>query len=370
MSGPGIAASATFAAIALFLLLNENRKDRAASLIDKTADVGLIASPAELGVPDAFDFERRRISDPNASSGEIDLSSRRRDLGVQTAQQVPAGPFGRRTNSFPNPPSALAQPTYRDATNYFPQTDPVGQPIPPLVAQARQPDRGTALIIDRGLMRHPAQAARGGAARQGNDSSFTPLRPEPPSLNSSLLPAGAMVPAVLETALNTSRPGIARALVTMDMRGPDGKEVLIAKGARIIGQYGSDVAPGQDRVLITWERLVLPDGRQIKIAAPATDRDGASGLQGKVHSNALGRFLSSIVRSALDIATFRAINRSGSGSIVLAIPDSARGAGQELMPTKQYQRHITVPAGAKLSVFVTQDIDFSKSMDSLGGGDR
>jgi type IV secretion system protein VirB10 len=150
------------------------------------------------------------------------------------------------------------------------------------------------------------------------------------------------------------------------MRGPDGKEVLVPRGSRVIGQYGSDTAPGQNRILLTWDRLVLPDGRQVKLAAPAADRTGAPGIRGRVHDDVIGRFLSSIFRSALDIVTLRAINNSSRDSVVLAVPNSLQGAGQGLLPTQQYQRRITVPAGTKLSVFVTQDIDLSQPLATLG----
>jgi type IV secretion system protein VirB10 len=48
---------------------------------------------------------------------------------------------------------------------------------------------------------------------------------------------GAVIPAVLETALNSDLPGYARAVVTRDVRGFNGRHVLVPRGSRLIGQY-------------------------------------------------------------------------------------------------------------------------------------
>lgn len=371
LTGSAIAVIAVAAAIGLFLLLNERRQSMTAGLIGKSGDAGTISSPADLKVPPLEGVQAPRLYTPYASNTERGLAIDRRDAGAQPLPQPPSVPVRNREDRIAGPSNIPAQPAYRDATTYFPRASPVGEPgPPPPLPEIERSDPQHALIIDRGLRRQTGRAARGASSGGGNERAFTTLKPEPSNSGPGLLSAGTMIPAVLETALNSSRPGVARALITRDMRGSDGKEILVPRGARVIGQYGADAAPGQNRVLITWERLVLPDGRQVKIAAPATDRDGASGLKGRVHDNVLERFLSSILRSALDIATFRAINGSRRDSIVVAVPNGLQGAGRELLPTQQYQRRITVPAGAKLSVFVNQDIDLSNSTSASSGGLR
>ena len=50
---------------------------------------------------------------------------------------------------------------------------------------------------------------------------------------------GAMIPAVLETALDSDLPGYARAVVTRDVRSFDGSAVLIPRGTRVVGEYHS-----------------------------------------------------------------------------------------------------------------------------------
>src|SRR5262249_32765349 len=76
---------------------------------------------------------------------------------------------------------------------------------------------------------------------------------------SSTVVQGTMIPAVLETALNSDLPGYARALVSRDVRSFDGSKVAIPRGSRLIGQYKSGLSSGQSRAFIVWSRLIRPD---------------------------------------------------------------------------------------------------------------
>src|SRR5207237_4723783 len=98
---------------------------------------------------------------------------------------------------------------------------------------------------------------------------------------------GTLIPAVLETALDSTRPGLARAIVSRDVRGFDGSRVLIPRGSRLIGDYRSDVQPGQHRALVSWTRLIRPDGVTIAIGSPAADTLGGGGIRAEVHSHFL-----------------------------------------------------------------------------------
>ena len=48
--------------------------------------------------------------------------------------------------------------------------------------------------------------------------------------------------------------------------------LLIPQGSRLIGQYDSQVAFGQSRVLLVWTRLILPNGKLHRAGAPARRR--------------------------------------------------------------------------------------------------
>src|SRR3546814_16231131 len=92
------------------------------------------------------------------------------------------------------------------------------------------------------------------------------------SNRSTTVPQGTLIPAVLETAFNSTGSGFARALVQRDIYGFDGARVLIPRGSRLHGEYASDTSPGQKRAFVTWTRLIRPDGVTIAPASPPPPR--------------------------------------------------------------------------------------------------
>ena len=77
-----------------------------------------------------------------------------------------------------------------------------------------------------------------------------------------------MIPAVLETAINTDVPGYVRAVVSQDVRSFDGTRVLVPRSSRLIGQYQSGLQAGQKRAYVIWTRLIRPDGVSVALASP------------------------------------------------------------------------------------------------------
>ena len=176
------------------------------------------------------------------------------------------------------------------------------------------------------------------------------------------VPQGTLIPAVLETALDSTRPGPARALVTRDVRGFDGSKVLIPRGSRLIGNYKADLQPGQNRALVIWQRLVRPDGATIELASPSADPLGRVGIKGKVNSHFLERFGSALLQSTLNLGVGVATSRiaGNNSSVLLALPNSVNGAtGSTLTESQQFQRTLRVKQGVSVSVFVAKDLDFT-----------
>ena len=66
--------------------------------------------------------------------------------------------------------------------------------------------------------------------------------------------AGTVIPAALITGIHSDLPGQVTAQVTEHVYDtPTGKFLPIPQGARLIGQYDSQVAFGQKRVLLVWK---------------------------------------------------------------------------------------------------------------------
>ena len=175
------------------------------------------------------------------------------------------------------------------------------------------------------------------------------------------VPQGTVLPAVLETALDSTRPGAVRALVQRDVHAFDGSRVLIQRGSRLYGEYEGGIEQGQNRALIRWTRLIRPDGVTVALNSPASDPLGRAGVRGKVDGKFLQRFGGAILQSVLDIGVGVA-TREASGGVVVALPGSSqtiagRSGPQDIKPV------LKVRHGTSVSVFVARDLDFS-SVDS------
>ena len=125
--------------------------------------------------------------------------------------------------------------------------------------------------------------------------------------------AGSIIPAVLLTALDSDLPGFVTAMVRQTVYDSlDHQSVLIPQGAKLVGQYSSDVAYGQSRALIAWNRLIFPDGKMIDLQGMAgTDGQGQAGFADQVDNHYWKIFGSSILMSTLGAAAQLSQPQSG-----------------------------------------------------------
>jgi type IV secretory pathway VirB10-like protein len=173
-------------------------------------------------------------------------------------------------------------------------------------------------------------------------------------------PQGTVIPAILETAINSDLPGYTRAVVSRDVRGFDGSTVLIPRGSKLVGQYRSGVALSQTRAFVVWSRILTPDGVSIDIASPGTDQLGRGGLEGETDTHFFERFGSAILLSVMGAGLDALSNRNANTAIIIG---SSQQASQVASVALQKQIDIpvtiTVPQGTPLQVFITRDLDFS-----------
>ncbi|MAO04764.1 MAG: conjugal transfer protein TrbI [Citromicrobium sp.] len=169
------------------------------------------------------------------------------------------------------------------------------------------------------------------------------------------VPLGTIIPAVLETALDSTRSGSARAIVQQNVFAFDGSRVLIPRGSRLYGQYEGDLKAGQNRALVTWTRLMRPDGVTIALESDASDQLGRAGIRGRVDSKFFQRFGGALLQSVLDIGVGIA-TREATDGLIVALPGSVQNVTridqQQVTPT------LTVKHGTSISVYVARDLDF------------
>jgi type IV secretion system protein VirB10 len=174
----------------------------------------------------------------------------------------------------------------------------------------------------------------------------------------TLVPQGTLIPAVLESALDSTKPGPARALVSRDVRGFDGARVLIPRGSRLFGDYRADVEPGQNRALVTWTRLIRPDGVAIALASPAGDPLGRVGIRGSVNSHFFERFASALLQTSLQIAANRA-SQYGNSAIIVSSSGAVQTLTSPLASGAPIRPTLRVRQGTTITVFVARDLDFT-----------
>jgi len=169
------------------------------------------------------------------------------------------------------------------------------------------------------------------------------------------VPQGYVIPAVLETGFDSTQPGFARAIVSRDVHGFDGKNVLIPRGSRLIGEYKADVAAGQKRAIITWTRLIRPDGMTIAMDSPAVDTVGRGGVPASVNTHFFQRLTGALLQSTFSLGASLAGRSTGS---VIVLP-GATAAVPQVAPSTDIAPTLTVAPGKSISVFVAHDLDFS-----------
>ena len=305
---------------------------------------------------------------------------------------------GSRTPAFPleAPPPLVLPPQYRDNRFGPDQSIPVQisrpgafgpapvavQPFRPTAGRSGQTSSppyapvsppfggvqgGAAMVIDSsgspGSAMTPTgsmTASAGGASPLQIGAPATRVRSTTFANPTNTVAQGVLIPAVLETAFHSTSAGYARAIVSRDVRGFDGKKVLIPRGSRLIGEYRGDIGPSQSRAVINWTRLIRGDGVTISLSSPAVDPMGRGGVRARVNDHLFERITNSLLQSTVGMAGSQL--QSNRNSVVVAVP-GAVNAASEGASAGETMRTLSVPAGTSISVFVAQDLEFQ---DDLG----
>lgn len=186
------------------------------------------------------------------------------------------------------------------------------------------------------------------------------------------LRAGFVLPAVLISGINSDLPGQIMAQVSQDVYDTaTGKWKLIPQGARLVGQYASDVAYGQARVLVAWQRIVFPDGKALDIGSmPGADSAGYAGFHDRANNRTLRLFGSALLVSGVTagIALSQKEPPSPFGSAPTASSALSEALGQQLgQVTAQLIAKnmgvaptLEIRPGYRFNVIVTKDLAFTR----------
>lgn len=174
-----------------------------------------------------------------------------------------------------------------------------------------------------------------------------------------LLPKGAFIDCTLETAIDSSLPGLTTCVTATDTFGADGKVVLLERGTKLVGETRGEVRQGTARVFVLWTEARTPTGVVVPLASPGTDELGRSGLPGVVDRHFLDRFGAAILISMID-GTIQAAGQSrGGGGTVVYNPTNASDVVTEVLKsTVNIPPTVRKQNGDRIQILVARDLDF------------
>ncbi|NDV89296.1 conjugal transfer protein TraI [Aurantimonas aggregata] len=176
-----------------------------------------------------------------------------------------------------------------------------------------------------------------------------------------VLQAGAVISAALITGIRSDLPGQITAQVTENIYdSPTGRMLLVPQGTRIIGEYSSDVGFGQRRVLLVWNRLIMPNGRSIVLERqPGADGQGYAGLEDGVDYHWWDLAKAAGLSTLLAIGTELAVDDDDRllSAIRNGAQDTINDAGQQIVRRQlNVQPTLTIRPGFPVRVIVTRDL--------------
>ncbi len=225
--------------------------------------------------------------------------------------------------------------------------------LAPPAPAAPQPQQATAAQGDQA-------AKRAFMAQASNQRPVSVERLAAPA-SPNVVQAGAVIPAALITGIRSDLPGQITAQVTANVYdSPTGRILLIPQGARLIGEYDSEVTAGQTRVLLAWDRLIMPDGGSIVLERqPGADGAGFAGLQDRVNHH-WGNLLKAAAVSTL-LGVGAELGADSEDDLTRALrrgsQDTINQTGQQTVRRQlNVQPTLTIRPGHPLRVVITRDL--------------
>lgn len=281
-------------------------------------------------------------STPHDQARQAAIVERQRELDGAANSPVLFRSTGNATSNEPQKPQTAAPAT--DIANPFAVSAP--EPVDPTISQNRQEQKQT--FLDKSI----------GADTRGSGALMPPPSPY-------AIMAGTLISAALVTGINSDLPGQIIATVTEPIYdSATGRHLLVPQGSRLLGRYDSQIAYGQQRILVVWTRLVMPDTSSLTLdRLPGVDAQGFAGVQDGVDWHWDRIFAGAAVSTLIGVgAELAAPDRtSEDGRIVIAtresVQDSVNQVGQEMTKRNvNIQPTLTARPGLPLRVIINKDL--------------
>jgi type IV secretion system protein VirB10 len=183
-----------------------------------------------------------------------------------------------------------------------------------------------------------------------------------------VLTPGTIVRAALQSAINSDLPGpVIGRVVENVCDSITGEWLLVPQGALVIAYYDSMIAWGQERVLMCWRDLELPNGDSMDLGCmPAADWAGRAGLNDLVDEHwwriVKGAAVSSLLTAGTAAAAGNTVgfNPTIPQMMVRGAATEIGGVGQAITRRNiQIQPTLDIRQGQPVTIIITETLDFS-----------
>jgi type IV secretion system protein VirB10 len=186
---------------------------------------------------------------------------------------------------------------------------------------------------------------------------------------------GTAIESVLLNRLDGTFAGPVTCLVTTPVYAQDRQSVLIPAGARVLGDASPVQAWGDARLAVSFHRLVMPDGHTYSLDQfKGLDQIGETGLRDEVNRHYWQVFGASLAIGALsglaqyntrggfDAYSFGDAYRQAAGGSLASSSTRVLDRYLNVLPT------ITIRAGFRIKVYLTNDLELPAYTAGAGGG--
>lgn len=347
-TGPSASELALMESLATLRAELDDLRNRPVEASDSGAAQAIADLTAQIAALEAASAEAQRALERQLTERDRELDQLRMDLEVARLTPVEPG-----TPGIGAEDAALAELERRRIAEAEARAERIASPMIAFSGMGSDADRDDAQEAAR--LNEDEAFVRGGADPAPVTRAEVIVNP------SNTVVQGTMIQAVTETALDSTLPGAIRAIVSEDVHSFDGTRVLIPRGARLIGRYRSDVALAQSRVMVAWDRIILPDNQTVEISAFGGDELGRTGTTGSVDTRFAQRF-----GSAALISLIGALPAAAAGQIEdEAVAEVASDVGADLGDSTQSVMQdylairpvIHVDQGTRITVMVDRDLE-------------
>ena len=211
----------------------------------------------------------------------------------------------------------------------------------------------------------PGQPGQQGPTTVAFGGTSLPGRRAGAAIDTSLVLMPGIYSCVLETAVDSERPGPFFCRVREPIRSP-ADVTLMERGTRIVGTYSNEVGQGQGRIASLAATAWTPQGVPVPLGAQVGDPLGRTGMAGQVDTHFWPRMQTAVVllltRGALQTAQTAlqsALSKSNTTNLNISSGGVEQAIAESLRGTQGIQNTVRVNQGEEISFMVTEPVSFA-----------